>query len=215
MSNVPTGAAADHFRSVAPKYMRRFMTDFAASDIDAAAVFGNAGYESAGFTTLQEIDPVVEGSRGGWGWFQWTGPRRKAFDAYCKRNKLDPVADETNYKFLFVELTGPESGALAKLKAAKSLDTKTVAFENAFERAGVKAYAKRKQWAALALTALRASDEIAAPIPDTVVVTTPVGDASAQAQPPPEGIGRLIAVIIAILVAIGAGIGHFVGRLTL
>lgn len=148
-------SAEAHFRAVAPKYMRMFMEDFDATAIEAAAVFGNAGYESLGFTKLQEMKPTVAGSRGGWGWFQWTGPRRKAFEAYCARNGFDPASDEANYKFLFVELIGSEKGAVAKLKAAKTLEDKVKAFELAFERAGVKAYEKRNAWALIALDALR------------------------------------------------------------
>jgi hypothetical protein len=159
-------AAEAHFRAVAPHYMRLFMEDFDASELDAAAVFGNAGYESLGFTKLQEMKPVVKGSRGGWGWFQWTASRRVAFEAYCKRNDLDPASDEANYKFLFVELIGSEKGAIAKLKAADTLESKVKAFELAFERAGVKAYDKRTAWARIALEALRDAPEPKAPIPD-------------------------------------------------
>ena len=55
--------------------MARLMADFDCTAEDAAAVFGNAGHESAGLEKLQEIRPTVPGSRGGWGWFQWTGDK--------------------------------------------------------------------------------------------------------------------------------------------
>ena len=152
-----------HFRSVAPKYMRLFMSDFDASELDAAAVFGNFGYECAGFTKLQEMKPVVKGSKGGYGWPQWTADRRRAYEAYCRRNNLDPASDEANYAYVFVELTGPEKHAIPKLKRAKTLKGKVEAFEKAFERAGVKAYAKRLKWAEIALDALRSAP--ATPIP--------------------------------------------------
>lgn len=160
----------ENFKSIAPKYMVQFMADFDATDLDAAAVFGNAGYESLGFTKLQEIKPVVKGSRGGYGWFQWTGPRRVAYENYCKRNGLDPSAHDSNYKWLFVELTTTEKAALPKLKAAKTLETKTKAFENAFERAGVKAYTKRYEWARIAQEALK---EYQATTPPEVPVKAP------------------------------------------
>lgn len=67
---------------------------------------------------------------------------------------MDPASNEANYKFLFVKLIGSEKGALPKLKAADTLEEKVVAFEAAFERAGVKADAKRQQWARIALDAL-------------------------------------------------------------
>jgi hypothetical protein len=134
--------------------MLMFMKDFTCTEEDAAAVFGNAGYESLGFTTLQEIKPTVKGSRGGYGWFQWTGPRRKEFEAYCSRNNLNPSSNDANYKFLFLELTSTEKKAIDALKSKIDLDNKVIAFEKSFERAGVKAYAKRQEWARTALQAL-------------------------------------------------------------
>jgi len=143
------------FRRVAPFYMAKLMQDFHLNSTDAAAVFGNAGHESMGFEKLQEMKPTVPGSRGGWGWFQWTGPRRRAFEAYAKRNKLDPKAHETNYKWLFVELNGDESRALGALKNASGLRNKVIAFERVFERAGVKHYDSRLRWAEIALEAFK------------------------------------------------------------
>jgi hypothetical protein len=144
------------FDTICQTYMPVFMAEFGVTALDAAAVFGNGGYESNGFETLQEIKPVVAGSRGGFGWFQWTGPRRRAFEAFCKKNGLNPKDDNANYLFLVLELHGPEKSAIAKLKAAKTLDAKTVAFEAAYERAGVKAHEKRKAWALKALHAYEA-----------------------------------------------------------
>lgn len=157
-------AWAEHFAEVAPHYMRLFRADFGASREDAAAVFGNAGHESKGLTDDQEDKPVVAGSRGGLNWMQWTGPRRKDMEAYCARNKIDPASDEAAYKWLFLELNGPEKAALAALFKAKTLNTKVEAFEKAYLRSGVKAYASRKEWAAFALEVLNKADDIVIPI---------------------------------------------------
>lgn len=151
---MPTTAQEAHFRATAPLYMRKLMADFDLSDLDAAAVFGNAGHESKGLTDDQEDKPVVPGSRGGRNWMQWTGPRRRELEDYCKRNKLDPDSDEAAYKFLFVELKGPENKALRALKKAITLKEKVIAFEVAFLRAGVKHYPSRLEWAEIALDAL-------------------------------------------------------------
>lgn len=144
------GKAQDLFISKAPKYMALFMADFAASLDDAAAVFGNFGHECAGFTAMQEINPTVAGSRGGYGWPMWTGPRRRAYEAYCKKHGKNPASDEANYAYIFVELKGPEKHAIGKLKAARTLSAKVKAFELAYERAGVKHYASRETWAGIA-----------------------------------------------------------------
>lgn len=140
--------------------MEKLIADFSFSPEDAAAVLGNAGHESAGFTRMQELKPTVKGSRGGYGWFQWTGPRRRAFEAYVNRNKLDINSREANYAFLWVELNGDEKGAVAKTKAAKGLEAKVKAFELSFERAGVKHYPSRNEWARKALAAWNASRKL-------------------------------------------------------
>ena len=159
--------------------MKLLMKDFGFSTTDAAAVMGNAGHESNGFETLQEIEPTVAGSRGGFGWFQWTGPRRKAFEAYCARNKLDIRSREANYAFLFLELKDSEKGAVNKTKLAKTLADKVKAFENAFERSGVKHYGSRVVWATRALNAYGAPQKAteaptAAPKPAPATPVAPV-----------------------------------------
>jgi hypothetical protein len=141
------------FRAKAPGIMKLLMKDFDLDAKSAAAIVGNSGAECNGFRTFQEIRPVVKGSRGGYGWFQWTGPRRRAFEAYCARNKLDPKSDKANYGWLFCELKGAEKRAIPKVKAAKTLTEKVVAFEQAFLRAGVKHYPARRKYAEVAMEA--------------------------------------------------------------
>jgi hypothetical protein len=141
------------FKAKVPALMRQFMADFKATKEDAAAVFGNAGHESAGFTKLQEVKPTVPGSRGGFGWFQWTGPRRRTFEAYCQRNNLDPRSDKANYGFMWLELHGDEKAAISRLRNAKTLRDKVIEFELGYERAGIKHYDSRVKWANLALGA--------------------------------------------------------------
>lgn len=149
-----TKAQEDHFKKVAPKYMQRLLGDFPQlSPLDVCAIFGNAGHESKGLTDDQEDKPTVPGSRGGLNWFQWTGPRRKALEKFAVALKLQPDSDEAAYRFLVQELRGSEKAAIPAVLRARTLDTKTEAFEKAFERAGVKHYPERKAWALLALKA--------------------------------------------------------------
>lgn len=154
------GTAQDTFRAKAPGIMDRLMWDFPLQLDDAAAILGNFGHECAGFTKLQEISPVVKGSRGGFGWAMWTGPRRRAYEAYCKRNNLDPASDQANYAFVFVELKGDEKHAIPALRGAVGLANKVKAFEQAYERAGAKHYASRNQWAAIAIDAWHAAKKL-------------------------------------------------------
>jgi hypothetical protein len=187
--------------------MRKLIEDFGFSVEDAAAIMGNAGHESGGLTQLQELAPVA--GAGGWGWFQWTGPRRRAFDAYCNRNGLDPKSDKANYGFLFVELSGPESGAVAKTKAARTLEDKVKAFELSFERAGVKAYASRIEWAKRALDAWNASGQGNVPAPPDVPAPEPIPAPKPEPKPAPKPVPAqpgIVATIFAAILAMFAGI---------
>jgi len=152
------------FDKKAPKIMYQLMQDFPELTAeDAAAIVGNAGHECDGFRTLQEVTPLVPGSLGGWGWMQWTGPRRRAFNAWVKRKGFDPSSFEANYSFLFRELAGHEeengARALANTMKAEGIANKVRAFERTFLRAGIKHYDSRVVYANRALEAWHKSDK--------------------------------------------------------
>ena len=89
----------------------------------AAGLVGNLGYESAGFKALQEGRPIS--GAGGFGYAQWTGPRRRKFMQYAQQRGLDPKSHEANVGFLKHELTGEHSGFLRRLKQTKTLQEAT------------------------------------------------------------------------------------------
>lgn len=168
------------FQELAPRLMRDLLSEpkFQFALDDAAAITGNAAYECAGFEKLQEIAPTVKGSKGGWGFFQWTGSRRTAFEAWCKRKGFAPDSYEANYSFLVRELLTSEAKTVQAVKAANGLDAKVKAFEAKYERAGVKAYAKRLDWAKKAL----AEYQKAAPAPAPKPAPAPIPK---HVDPPP------------------------------
>lgn len=175
------------FQQKAPIFMRRLMDDFGFSAEDAAAVMGNAGHESGGLTLFQESKPTVKGSRGGWGWFQWTGPRRKAFEAWCARKGFDLKEDEAQYSFLYRELKGAEKKAVPATKNAIGLDAKVKAFESNYERAGVKHYPSRLTWAQRALKAFQSTAAAAKPPgkkvwPEELLTTDQIRDIQLRLQ---------------------------------
>jgi hypothetical protein len=130
------------------------MKEFNLDVLDSAAIVGNGGHESGGFKSLQEIKPVVPGSRGGYGIMQWTGPRRRAYEAFCKKLNIDPSSMEANWEFLKYELSEtPEKRALVEIRKHKTLDTKTESFMKMFLRPGVPHLQARKDWALRALHA--------------------------------------------------------------
>lgn len=200
-----------HFRAVAPLYMAKLLADFPdLTPMDAAAVFGNAGYESKGLTDDQEDKPLVKGSRGGLNWMQWTGPRRVALEAYCARNNLDPTGDKAAYAWLFLELKGEEKAAIPALKSATSLEDKVRAFERAFLRAAPKTvnYPERIRWAKIALEEIsrpqvRPDPPIPVTKPDSLKPSPPAGPAK-------HGTNWLFWIIVAALLALGIFILFFV-----
>ena len=184
-------SALDTFKAKAPGLMDLLMRDFGISDLSAAAIVGNLGHESNGFSSLQEINPTVRGSRGGYGYAQWTGPRRREFEAYCERNNLNPAGQKANYGFLFIELNTSEKRAIAAVTKAYGLDAKVEAFEKSFLRAGIKHYPSRKEWALRALVAYQKAGK-APPVPTPPDVP----------EPATGGILGLLAMLLKFLLSI-------------
>lgn len=57
-------------------------------------------FKESGLQGINERNPVVPGSRGGFGWAQWTGDRRVDFEQFARDNDLDPSSAVANYAFL-------------------------------------------------------------------------------------------------------------------
>lgn len=139
------------FDRLAPRLMRDLIRDLPLDKLDAAAIVGNLAHETDDFRLMQERHPVIAGARGGYGYAQWTGDRRRAFEAWAKSHGLGPASYEANYGYMLCEMRGQERAAVDALKRASGLDAKVVAFEQAYERAGTKAYASRQRRARRAL----------------------------------------------------------------
>lgn len=105
---------------------------------DVDAIIGNSAWECGRFKQLQERKPLVKGSRGGYGFMQWTGPRRRQYEAWCAARKLDPTSFEANAGFLVHELKNtPEKRVLARMQAVEGLPFKTRVFMETFLRPGI------------------------------------------------------------------------------
>lgn len=101
---------------------------------------------------MQEMNPLVKGSKGGLGWAQWTGmsaknPRRREFEAFAREQGLPTDSYAANYGNLLRELQGPESAALKHLRQQTDVDGSTMSFLDKFERAGIRHEDSRKRWA--------------------------------------------------------------------
>lgn len=153
----------EFFNKWAVEFIALLQKDFDLDLLSAVAIIGNAGHESGGFKSLQEIKPLVPGSKGGYGIMQWTGPRRREAEAYWKRNNLNPTDMMANYKFLYVELKGPEGRVIQRLKNIDGLDNKVEVFSDTFLRPGIKHMDARKVWANRALAAWNARSDTQKP----------------------------------------------------
>lgn len=100
--------------------------------IAAAAIAGNCGFESNGFETLQEKG--VPPPHGGYGWPQWTGPRRRAYEAWCAGpSRIDPALDVSNYRYLVAEIRRDFPTLLANMRNIATLENAVFHWGRYFE----------------------------------------------------------------------------------
>jgi len=119
--------------------VRRLVAVFSLEPLHAAGAVGNLGFESIGLRVLQELKPAITGSRGGFGWAQWTGPRRRSFDAWCTKRNLSPISDLANYGYLVAELSGENPNfdyryVVEALRKTKTINDAVFAFGVSYER---------------------------------------------------------------------------------
>jgi hypothetical protein len=100
----------------------------------AQAFAANAQDESGMRTDINEIKPIVPGSRGGYGLLQWTGPRRRQLEAFAQERGL-PVSDmNVQADFLMHELSGTEKRAAKRIFATDNPADAAVSIMNDFLR---------------------------------------------------------------------------------
>lgn len=80
----------------------------------AAGFVANLDHETLGFKFMQEIKPVVKGSKGGYGFAQWTGSRRKEFEAWAQKNNAPINSYEANFGYLIHEIRNTPEGRFMK-----------------------------------------------------------------------------------------------------
>jgi hypothetical protein len=83
---------------------------------------------------INETDPVVPGSRGGFGLAQWTGPRRVALEKFAAERGASPADTNVQLDFLMTELQGPEAGAARSILAADDAGSAAAAIATDFLR---------------------------------------------------------------------------------
>lgn len=91
--------------------------------------------DESGFDSgINELNPVVEGSRGGFGLYQLTGPRRRAYESYASAKGVDVADPDAQLDFLVRELETTERGAAKRILGTKSSGEAGAAIVNHFLR---------------------------------------------------------------------------------
>lgn len=124
--------------SIGRRLMADFQRDYGMSVPQAAGMVGNLAHESNNFRQLQEAKPLIPGSRGGWGFAQWTGPRRRAFEQFASEKGLSPSSYDANYGFLRHELDNTREGRfMTNLMRTNDVGAATTIVQDQFLRPGV------------------------------------------------------------------------------
>lgn len=140
----PTAYQPRNGQEIAYNMVQDLQEDYKMPDYIAKGITGALAAETGGFSQMQEQSPMVPGSKGGYGYAQWTGPRRKQFEEYAGG---DANSYDKNYGFLRHELDNTNEGAvLDKLRGARSAEEAQRIFTDNFLRPGIPNYEGRSNW---------------------------------------------------------------------
>lgn len=123
---MPTGDMADRIRA---GLMERGLPEHVAN-----AFILNMQDESGLNPGINEAAPIVPGSRGGYGLYQLTGPRRRDYEAFAAERGVAPDDVDAQLDWLMHELSGPEARAAQSILSAQDTPTAAAAIVNEFLR---------------------------------------------------------------------------------
>lgn len=83
---------------------------------------------------INEKAPLVPGSRGGFGLYQLTGPRRIAYEKFAADRGVAPSDTDAQLDFLMTELQGPEAKAAQSIMGSKDAGSAAAAIARDFLR---------------------------------------------------------------------------------
>lgn len=125
-ASIPAGERAD--------YIRQGLVQRGLPGHVADAFLLNFQDESGLDPGINEREPLVPGSRGGYGLYQLTGPRRRAYEAFASERgaPLDDI--DAQLDFLMQEGSGTERAAFERILSAPDTGTAAVEIVNRFLR---------------------------------------------------------------------------------
>ena len=128
---------------VDPGYLIQGLTRRGLPPTAAQAFVMNFQDESGLNPGINEIAPIVPGSRGGFGLYQLTGPRRVAYEQFANQRGVNLADPDAQMDFLMMELQGPESRAARSILSAPDVNSAAVAIARDFLRPAPENLAKR------------------------------------------------------------------------
>lgn len=133
--------------SDAEEYYIRELTSRGLSRNAATGIVAGMISESGLNPTVNEARPLVPGSRGGYGLYQLTGPRRIAFERWASEQGR-PLDDQAQLDYMMQEFAGPERPAYNALIEAPDAQSAAAIFTDRFLRPGISHTAQSAQNAA-------------------------------------------------------------------
>lgn len=135
MASAPSGDNAG--------YIRQGLVSRGLPEHVADAFVMNFQDESGLNPGINEAAPTVPGSRGGYGLYQLTGPRRVAYEQYASQQGVDPSNVDAQLDFMMSELQGPEAAAAQSILSAPDTGSAAAAIVNKFLRPAEEHRARR------------------------------------------------------------------------
>jgi len=120
-------AGASQADTIPERLMRDLQHNFELLDFQAAGIVGGLARETGNFRYIQEINPLVKGSRGGIGYAQWTGDRRVEFEVWASED-ADLTSYEVNYGYLAEEFRGPYASVIERLRETEDVEEAATVF---------------------------------------------------------------------------------------
>jgi hypothetical protein len=131
----------------------------------AQGMVANMMVESRLDPGINEIAPVVPGSRGGYGLNQWTGPRRRQFEAFAQERGTSFDDLNTQLDFTLWELQNTERGAWNALQGADDPVEAARIYSERFLRPGIPHLDRRLDYARQFAGLEPGENALAAPMP--------------------------------------------------
>lgn len=130
----PTGGTASAPQSADAQAIRSGLIERGLPEHVADGFLMNFQDESGLNPGINEKNPVVPGSRGGFGLYQLTGPRRTSYEQFAAQRGVDPSDTNAQLDFLMTELQGPEAKAAQSIFASKDAGSAAAAIARDFLR---------------------------------------------------------------------------------